>query len=291
MTKANALKKSNPISMFDITIAEHLYKLPELQALLNKHCKRWCFQLEQGDENDYKHYQLRLSMKVKIRFATLINKKIFKGHIKPTSNTTYYLGDEFYVMKEDTRLKGPWNDRNYKIMTKQLTWFMRQPLRAFQQKIIELSKEFEMRTIYLVYDRIGNCGKSLLCELMEYEGDTEEVPPYRLMDDIFQWVASRPIKKTYIIDMPRGMKKDKLADLYSGIEVIKNGVAYDKRYKAFKIRFDRPQVFVFTNVLPNFKFMSYDKWRIMTILPGYQFKIETVEEYENNESSDEFDSE
>ena len=27
--------------------------------------------------------------------------------------------------------------------------------------------------------------------------------------------------------MPRGMKKDKLEDFYSGIEVIKNGVAHD----------------------------------------------------------------
>ena len=30
-------------------------------------------------------------------------------------------------------------------------------------------------------------------------------------------------------DLPRGMKRNKLADLYYGIEAIKNGVAYDKR--------------------------------------------------------------
>ena len=33
------------------------------------------------------------------------------------------------------------------------------------------------------------------------------------------------------------LKKDKLADLYSGIEVIKNGVCYDKRYHAKKLWF------------------------------------------------------
>ena len=40
------------------------------------------------------------------------------------------------------------------------------------------------------------------------------------MEDIFSWVCSRPIKPCYIFDLPRGMKNYKLADLYSGIEVI-----------------------------------------------------------------------
>ena len=39
-------------------------------------------------------------------------------------------------------------------------------------------------------------------------------------------------RKAYAIDLPRGMNKKGLADFYSGIEVIKNGVAYDKRYSA-----------------------------------------------------------
>lgn len=65
--------------------------------------------------------------------------------------------------------------------------------------------------------------------------------------------------------MPRGMKKDKLGDFYSGIEVIKNGVAYDKRYSAKKIRFDRPRIIVFSNELPNFELMSEDRWKLWTI--------------------------
>jgi hypothetical protein len=66
--------------------------------------------------------------------------------------------------------------------------------------------------------------------------------------------------------MPRGMKKDKLGDFYSGIEVIKNGVAYDKRYTAKKIRFNRPRIFVFTNTLPELNLMSKDRWVIWTII-------------------------
>ena len=40
----------------------------------------------------------------------------------------------------------------------------------------------------------------------------------QLMDDIFSWVCSRPIKPCYIFELPGGMKKDRLADLYNGIE-------------------------------------------------------------------------
>lgn len=131
---------------------------------------------------------------------------------------------------------------------------------------------FDDRAIDLIYDNVGNIGKSIFSEYCEYNDLAEEVPPYRLMDDIFQWVCSRATKKAYIFDMPRGMKKDKLGDFYSGIEVIKNGVAYDKRYNAKKIRFDRPRIFVFTNTLPKLELMSMDRWRLWEVSEAYELR-------------------
>ena len=52
----------------------------------------------------------------------------------------------------------------------------------------------------------------------------------------------RGVKPGYAVDLPRGMNKKGLADFYSGIEVIKKGVAYDKRYSAKKKRFNRPVI-------------------------------------------------
>ncbi len=112
---------------------------------------------------------------------------------------------------------------------------------------------------------------------MEYKGIAEEVPPYRLMDDIFQWVCTRPIKPIYIFDMPRGMKKDKLADFYSGIEIIKNGVAFDKRHSAKKIRFNRPRIIVFTNELPVLELMSTDRWKIWKINNKFELNKYIIE--------------
>jgi len=246
-----------------------------LKDNLRKNCKKYSFQLEKG-ESGYEHWQGRISLIKKKSLKALITSfSIYthwaKAHFSITSSNAK--GDMFYVIKDDTRIDGPWTEKDeIKIITKQMELFNSWGLLPWQQKAKEISQTFCLRTIDLIYDPIGNAGKSLFSEHMEYEGLAEEIPPFRLMDDIFQWVATRPIKSAYIVDMPRGMKKDKLGDFYSGIEVIKNGVAYDKRYNAKKIRFNRPRVFVFTNTLPCLDLMSADRWSIWTICNNHLVK-------------------
>jgi hypothetical protein len=240
--------------------------------------KKYVFQIEKGDSG-YIHVQGRISLCKKRRKPELL--KLFKStktklapmYLEPTTNKEH-TKVAFYVLKEDTRLEGPFADTDeIKVETKQLQLFKGYTLRPYQQSIIDKSSDFCMRTIDLIYDTTGNCGKSMLSEYMEYLGLAEEIPPFRLMDDIFQWVCTRPIKKSYIVDMPRGMKKDRLGDFYSGIEVIKNGVAYDKRYNAKKIRFDRPRIFVFTNTLPNLDLMSRDRWNVWIVTKDFKLKM------------------
>ena len=257
------------------TFKDHFELIDTLKGV----AKKYVFQLEQSDTG-YRHYQGRLSLIKKRRRAEKhLILKLFKdkppNYIEPTTNKEVCSGSHFYVMKEDTREEGPWADTDPPppTLTKQLERFMKRDLYLYQKQVIALSQIFDDRKIDLLYDPHGNIGKSMLSEYMEFRGLAEEIPPFRLMDDIFQWVCTRPILPAYIIDMPRGMKKDKLADLYSGIEVIKNGVAYDKRYTAKKIRFDRPRIFVFTNVLPCFDLMSKDRWNVWTIDENKELQV------------------
>lgn len=280
------MPEGNPIAMYDFTIPVDLYSVETLQSILRKNCKRWCFQKEEG-ASGYIHYQCRISLIKRRRYSHLLKQAkegtiFLKGNFSPTSNPTFYKGDMFYVMKEDTRIEGPWSDTDeIKTLTKQLKIFQTYELRCYQKAIMNEATKFDFRKINLIWDTTGNCGKSMLAEHMEYLGIAEEIPPFRMMDDIFQWVCSRGIKHgfkpCYIVDMPRGMKKDKLGDFYSGIEVIKNGVAYDKRYQGTKCRFDRPRIFVFTNTLPCFDLMSKDRWETWKIFKtndnDYSFKI------------------
>ncbi|AXH73087.1 MAG: replication-associated protein [Cressdnaviricota sp.] len=246
----------------------------EIKETLKDVVKKFVFQKEKGDSG-YLHYQGRISLikKRRNKMKVLELFTIPPNYCEPTTNMEHFKGDAFYQMKKDTRIEGPWTDKDeVRYQTKQLLYFQGLELRPYQQDIVSMSKQFSLRSIDLIWDQTGNIGKSLLSEFMEYEGLAEEVPPFRLMDDIFQWVCSRPIKPSYIFDMPRGMKKDRLGDFYSGIEVIKNGVAYDKRYNAKKIRFDRPRIFVFTNTLPQLSLMSLDRWNIWIVNDEYKLK-------------------
>ena len=266
---------SNPIHGYDFRYNADDLTPEDIKGMLNGVAKRYVFQLEEGDTG-YRHYQGRLSLIKKRRKNQVL--KLFvtpPNYLEPTCNPEYYRGDAFYCMKKDTRV----GDQIYKdtdeikVETKQLKIFKGYTLRPFQQKIIETCSQFCLRKINLVWDTTGNCGKSLLCEYLEYEGLAEEIPPFRMMDDIFRWVCCRPKKKAYVIDMPRGMKKDRLGDFYSGVEVIKNGVSYDQRYTAKKVRFDRPRIFVFTNTLPNLELMSKDRWVIWKINKDYDIEV------------------
>jgi len=112
-------------------------------------------------------------------------------------------------------------------------------------------------------------GKSVFCEKAEYDKLGYEMPPYRLFDDLMQFAFGIPPQKLYFFDMPRAMKKDKMSDFFSGMEALKNGRMFDKRYTAKSRRIDRPNIILFTNVEPNLSYMSLDRWKFHTIINNH----------------------
>lgn len=260
--------KNSQISVWDITIKREAIELDELRGILKQLCKAWCFQVEEGKTTGYVHWQCRVSLRERCRYGAMIKTSLGSlGNCSHTSKAGALKVNFYnYCTKDYTRVEGPWSDKDeVKVSTRQLKIFEQFSLYPWQKKVVDMSANFCMRSIDVVYDTEGNLGKSIFGEWMEYCGMAEEIPPFRLMDDIFQWVFGRPKHSAYFVDMPRGMKKDKLADFYSGLEIIKNGVAYDKRYTARKVRFDRPRIFVFTNELPNFGLMSKDRWNVWCV--------------------------
>jgi hypothetical protein len=252
---------------FDFTLsAEICDDYRTIKKLLEEFCKTGTFQKEESADTNYLHYQGRISLKTKLTLGQLIKATplTLKGvHWSPTSNNCE---DDSYVHKEYTRVDGPWDLHEVEIVkTRQLLDFEKHELYAWQKRVKESCGIYNDRNINMVYDPNGNIGKSIFCEYLEWNNLAEEIPPFRLMDDIFQWVYSYHSKPAYFIDLPRGMKKDKLGDFYSGIEIIKNGVCYDKRYTGRKKRFTRPCIWIFSNMLPCFTLMSSDRWRVWTV--------------------------
>lgn len=257
----------NVLTGYDLTLPATAFE--DHQALieyLTPWCKKYVFQKERGEDTGYVHWQIRLYLIKPSRIASLLSKGFGKGgHLSPTSTTVHHGNSFNYVMKADTRVEGPWSDRDApeeRFLTRQLTWFMQQPLRPWQSQVLQFVQRIEDRKITLIHDVHGNSGKSIFCEFLEYKGHAIELPPFNDLNDLMQCVHGLKNQKCYLIDMPRGLVKTRLAQFYSGLESIKNGVCYDKRYAFKRRRFDRPQIVVFTNSLPNFELLSPDRWSI-----------------------------
>lgn len=260
---------SNQVTGYDLTIPAAEFDLGAAIRFFKDWGKKWVFQLERGDATGYLHWQCRLSLHTKRRIGELLQltKDILPaGHHWSITSSTCHAGCNFnYVMKADTRVDGPYKDSDYEEpppLTRQLKSFLTEDFYPWQQTVFDSIAEADDRSIKLIIDTHGNAGKSIFCEFLEYKGLAFEIPPMRTMEDIMQCVMSIKDKKCYIVDMPRAMKKDKLADFYSGLEALKNGVAYDKRYSFKKKRMDRPQVVVFSNTEPDYDFMSMDRWQV-----------------------------
>lgn len=244
---------------------------------LKKVFKEWVFQREIGAKTGYNHWQVRGKLfKPKSEAAAIkeFSEILWHGRFSRTCSTTHSGKNFNYCMKMDTHAGGPWTSKDPEledppVLTRQLRKFISHvedtgmyPWQSTLQKLIQNEDD---REIICVIEFGGNNGKSIFAEYLEYNRLAYEVPPMTCMEDIMQVCMSISAKKCYIVDMPRAMKKDKLAGFFAGLEALKNGVMYDKRYSFKKRRIDRPQIVVFTNQVPDRSLLSEDRWALYYI--------------------------
>lgn len=252
------------VAVYDFTLRwDEETTVDVVKARLNDVAKKWCFQLEQGEETGYLHYQGRMSLKVKSRLET-IAKKFFCGACHLSQTCTQNMGNDFYVTKDETRVEGPWRDDDEVIyiprQIRDITEFY-----PWQWKVYNILKEWDRRSIHVVYDQKGNSGKSIFTTWMMVYKHAMKVPYVNDLKDIMRMVMDMPKYGAYIIDLPRALNKDKMYNFYSGMEDVKNGYAYDDRYHFKHDVFDCPQIVIFTNRLPPEEMLSRDRWVVWTI--------------------------
>lgn len=252
---------TNPLCTWDFTVGEEYVELDVLKTWLNDNCKKWTFQLELGQETFFKHYQGRISLKEKVRKVCKIVPEI---HFSATSNANKE--NDFYVMKSETKVGGPWKDSDKEVyIPRQIREITE--LRPWQKQVVEKSKPWDTRHINLIYSPNGNEGKSILKGWMRAYGLATPLPFCNDFKDIMRMVMDMPTSKCYIIDIPRAINKERLFQLYAAIESIKDGYAYDDRYSFKDKYFDCPNVWVFTNKMPEKSedLLSPDRWIIYGI--------------------------
>ena len=253
---------------FTLAYSENNKDEKVLKDILHRKCKKYAFQLERGSSG-YEHYQGRISLIKKKSLQALIS--FFKKHDEfhgihwsPTSSEVAKNGDDFYVIKEDTRIKGPWTDQDEELYIPRQIREM-EGLRPFQKYIVENANEWDKRTINMIYCAEGNLGKSLLVGYCRAHKIGRALPPVNDQKDLLRMVCDLPTSKMYLFDMPRSMNKDRLYQFYSAVETIKDGYAYDDRYNFREKVFDCPNIWIFSNSLPDYTMLSADRWKIWTI--------------------------
>lgn len=259
---------NKPIMRYKFTLGKDFCPdKDKLKKFLDDNCKKYVFQLEKGDTG-YEHYGGRFSLRKKRRKSELVNQVLQKKEevrtmwVAPEVTTN---DDDFYDTKEDTRIDGPWSDRDeIKYIPRQCREIM-DCLRPWQQSIMDDVGQWNTRNINVIYDPEGSIGKSTFCTFMAASGKARQLPPVNDYKDLLGIVCNLPTSPMYLIDMPKAIKKDKLGGLYSGIESIKSGFAFDIRYHYKEKFFDSPNIWVFSNILPDFDLLSRDRWIIWEV--------------------------
>jgi len=265
--------------LFDVTVHDrhaHYASFRELIPILNSIAKKWCFQQEKGDSTERIHWQVRLSLHKPKRCGELLSQIApkFPGHWSVTSSTVHDSTRVFnYTMKVDTRIDGPWTEKDTpadppprtRMVAAMDSHWEQNSFYPYQKYIYDECFNYNCRYIDVILDTRGHIGKSAFCEWLEYQQRACEVPPIRDMQDLVAFIIDQPVSQAYLIDMPRGMKKDKLAEFYAGVETVKNGFLYDKRYKGRKKRIERPRIFIFTNTMPVLSLLSTDRWKVWQV--------------------------
>lgn len=181
----------------------------------------------------------------------------------PTS--TANIKNNFYVMKEETRIAGPWSSEDIPI---KIPWDIVKTLLPWQETLFKISKERILREIYIIVDPYGGIGKTSFCRWMGVHGHARLIPFANDHKDLCRCVMDMPESNCYLFDMPRALGKTKLHSLYAGIEIIKGGYAYDDRYHYKERYFDPPVVIVFSNQEPDHNMLSHDRWVICSVTNG-----------------------
>lgn len=257
--------------MFAWTADDHLDDHGEYyRKWCTKWGKKWCFQLERGDEKKQLHYQGVISLKVKRRENELKALLREEGELPRritvlSSNNKEAQSETFYVTKPDGRVEGPWSDKDEEVFIQDSVKAVENKLYPWQRTILNHRNDFQERLINVIVDKEGAQGKSTLASLIDQKGYGYRIfvqDPERLVSSVCDMLMATKNRnpKLFILDMPRSANQRNPHQVFSAIEMIKDGYAIDTRYHYKKWVFNQPQVWIFCNRMPDAYMLSLDRW-------------------------------
>ena len=248
-------------------------------ALENLDPAGYVFQLESAKTTGRRHFQGNLRLKEKMGQSDLRNSlrsilRNFYGEgcltIRPTHDMKKA---DFYCMKDDTRIEGPWLFPPEIYLGQDLI----KKFYPWQEKIFQrvISKPDD-RSIDLICDTSGNKGKSLFAKTLGYRYDACIIPLGLTSAQMKAAIVSNGPHKIYILDLPRNNKS--FQEIFDTIEELKRGFVISCfQGKLKQLYMSRPHVVCFTNEFPQLDLLSFDMWNLYQISPDME--LERVDKF------------
>lgn len=256
----------NAIYVYDVTIWCSQATREEVLGLFKEIAKHWAFQKEKCPTTGTDHFQCRISLHSKKRSNELVAKLNAMGwsgkyaNLSPTS--THESTGFNYVMKTESRVEGPWTDKDPvpPYIPRQIREMGE--LKGWQLDVYRDIGVWETRNINCIINHSGNVGKTSLGGYLLAHGKGRMVPPMSSYEDLMKLLLSMPESNFYMVDIPRAIdtKSKEKRGMYAAIEKLKDGHVWDNRYEWKERYFDCPNVWVFTNHLPDMTCLSPDRW-------------------------------
>lgn len=263
----------SPCCVWEIRANLDMYEdIEEFKKAWRGLAKQWVVQTERGS-GGYEHWQGRVSLIKKKRKSELMallkeSDHPVPNYLEPTTNAEHKKA-AFYCVKEDSRIDGPWSDKDKEIyIPRQLRHLDEYP---WQRQVRESSDVFDARGVDVIIDKGGCSGKSTIARICQLKCRAIKLPIHndgiKLIQSTCNMLMARQERQPshVFVDMPRAFGKERLGGLYTAIEEIKGGYVYDERNHFQEWWFDSPRVWVFTNDVPDFSYLSEDRWRCWTI--------------------------
>lgn len=242
--------------------------LEELIQVLERQCKAYSFQGEEGMETGYLHYQGCMSLKKRQRFHVVLEWLGVGTHLEPTVSVEKM---EAYCQKEETRVSGPWTKvaevKVKKTKTKAAEpqrWLRPVPTEWYpwQKAILDMIRKApDQRTVHWVYDGIGGRGKTTLGH--EICKNHDGVVVNGRLGDILA-LASEKVNNVYLVIAPRDQSAYDFP--YVAIELLKDGLWMKGKYEVKSVsRAEMCHVIVLANCLPIMEKLTKDRWNIIEL--------------------------
>lgn len=205
-------------------------------------------QLERGHTTGRLHIQIMLESPYSMEDLIEIGKQRgWDWHVEPIADMEE---GALYVSKQDTRVDGPWETMPREKMDFEIYYNKR-------EWEYEIEKHLASGKVLLIVDPDGGMGKTTRAKILEMKEEAVYIPALGYKDIIryaYNWAS-----KHYIVNIERCANIDR-QDLWAGIELVSDGIAYDDRYESKKAIREKPIVEIHSNRLPKRRMMSDYKY-------------------------------